>query len=438
MLISIFLRVFYILEIITSFFLFLISFFSKKLKERLKFELMNRAESAWGDQSVAFEFSSEGEFEYLRPLIDRKLKQNRQVVLIYSSPSVEERAKAYRDKKPELIQLFRLDLLGRWKLFSKYRFENRVMSLEFIQGRYDFFAFLLLWGHQRKRRSTLVGLSLVKNYHERSRLLRFKIQVLQTVYSKIYLLGKRDLDLLREMNIHGVNEEQIFNPRFNQIYDRALASKIVLKKHIPGWEYLSKLMDSHRLNQRLIFGSMWDSEVDLINDKIIEENGHSRLFISIVPHHIDAYSIELFKQKLAHKTELYIIFESTSKTEMDNFVRQYLERGGVFIFAIKGVLCELYSYHGLSYVGGGFGKGIHSVLEPIVSGCLCLCGPKVRKSPEFYFVQSHFPDKIVKLDTQNRFYDYFCKLASSVTSPGNLNNDLDSEYAKNNRIIELI
>jgi 3-deoxy-D-manno-octulosonic-acid transferase len=48
----------------------------------------------------------------------------------------------------------------------------------------------------------------------------------------------------------------------------------------------------------------------------------------------------------------------------------------------SGILADLYRVGGMAFVGGGFGKGVHSVLEPMTCGLPVLCGPKIVVSHE--------------------------------------------------------
>lgn len=47
-----------------------------------------------------------------------------------------------------------------------------------------------------------------------------------------------------------------------------------------------------------------------------------------------------------------------------------------------GVLADLYSVGRMAYVGGGFGRGVHSVLEPMANGSPVVCGPNIGVSHE--------------------------------------------------------
>jgi 3-deoxy-D-manno-octulosonic-acid transferase len=52
----------------------------------------------------------------------------------------------------------------------------------------------------------------------------------------------------------------------------------------------------------------------------------------------------------------------------------------VIIVDRTGILSALYRVGSLAYVGGGFGAGVHSVLEPAAYGIPVLCGPRIERS----------------------------------------------------------
>ena len=57
-------------------------------------------------------------------------------------------------------------------------------------------------------------------------------------------------------------------------------------------------------------------------------------------------------------------------------------KDGIVLVDRMGLLARLYRYGDIAYVGGGFGDGIHSLLEPAAWGCPVICGPLHTKFPE--------------------------------------------------------
>ena len=47
-----------------------------------------------------------------------------------------------------------------------------------------------------------------------------------------------------------------------------------------------------------------------------------------------------------------------------------------------GDLAHLYAMGDIAYVGGGFGAGIHNILEPIAHGIPVIIGPRFQKFSE--------------------------------------------------------
>jgi 3-deoxy-D-manno-octulosonic-acid transferase len=54
----------------------------------------------------------------------------------------------------------------------------------------------------------------------------------------------------------------------------------------------------------------------------------------------------------------------------------------VLLVDVFGVLANLYALGRIAYVGGGFGSGVHSVLEPSAHGCVVLFGPRYLNQVE--------------------------------------------------------
>jgi 3-deoxy-D-manno-octulosonic-acid transferase len=81
---------------------------------------------------------------------------------------------------------------------------------------------------------------------------------------------------------------------------------------------------------------------------------------------------------------LWVVPHSLTDSNLEE-IKFYLDRavpGRYVLVAELGILLELYSIANWVWVGGGFGKGIHSTQEPSVYGVPVACGPK--KIEQFY------------------------------------------------------
>ena len=54
----------------------------------------------------------------------------------------------------------------------------------------------------------------------------------------------------------------------------------------------------------------------------------------------------------------------------------------VLIIDNIGLLSNIYQYGKLAYIGGGFGGGIHNILEPAAHGIRIITGPNIRRFRE--------------------------------------------------------
>jgi len=101
----------------------------------------------------------------------------------------------------------------------------------------------------------------------------------------------------------------------------------------------------------------------------------------------------------------------------------------VLIIDNIGMLSGLYKYGEIAYVGGGFGNGIHNILEPATFGIPILFGPafsKFQEAVDLVKLGAAFPVKNYKELKNNldQLIDTPEKLAKSGEIAGN--------YVKNN------
>lgn len=119
----------------------------------------------------------------------------------------------------------------------------------------------------------------------------------------------------------------------------------------------------------LVAGSTWPADEDLLVE-YISKTSHGMKFI-MAPH-------EISRNHISHLTALlknrHIIFSEYNKERAND--KQ------VLIIDNVGMLSSLYRYGHCAYVGGGFGKGIHNILEAAVYGIPVVFGPNYHKSRE--------------------------------------------------------
>lgn len=127
-----------------------------------------------------------------------------------------------------------------------------------------------------------------------------------------------------------------------------------------------------------ILGSVWPEDLAIWKDAISKAPGT----IWIVPHRVDPASIEEILKQLSLWKEAGGPPLRTSLISEDSEAN--LRRAARLIVVDEmGFLSELYGAADWAYVGGGFGQGLHSVIEPAIAGLPIVAGPhRAREFPE--------------------------------------------------------
>lgn len=119
----------------------------------------------------------------------------------------------------------------------------------------------------------------------------------------------------------------------------------------------------------ILAGSSWPADEDILT-KFINDSGTGIKFI-IAPHEIHKEHIESIMQKLKVQSVLY------SELSHENLIDKK-----VLIIDCIGILLHLYQYSSFAYIGGGFGKSIHNILEAATFGKPVIFGPNFGKFRE--------------------------------------------------------
>jgi len=114
----------------------------------------------------------------------------------------------------------------------------------------------------------------------------------------------------------------------------------------------------------IICGSTWPKD-EAILAKYIKENSNYNYIIA--PHELQHISA-LQKQTDA------LLFSKANNTNISS--------SNVLIIDSIGILSNIYQYGKLAYIGGGFGVGIHNILEGVAFGLPVVFGPNYQKFNE--------------------------------------------------------
>jgi 3-deoxy-D-manno-octulosonic-acid transferase len=310
-----------------------------KLKEKLK----------PGDQVVWMHCASLGEFEQGRPVLEAmKLKNpGLKVVLTFFSPSGYEVRKEYAGADivcylppdtPRNASRF-IDLVNPgFVIFVKYEFWNNYISKLYSKN----IPLFLISAIFRP------GQHFFKWYGSffRAMLAKFKM---------IFVQDKASLALLASIGMD--NAMLSGDSRFDRVVQIAGAAK-----DIPA-------LDDFRGNEKLFLaGSSWKPDEEIIAAYINSYPGSMKWVFA--PHEIDPANIErlekLFKVKCVR-------FSEFNEESVD---------ARVLIIDNIGMLSSAYRYAYIAEIGGGFGKGIHNILEPACWGIPVIFGPDHTKYKE--------------------------------------------------------
>lgn len=120
--------------------------------------------------------------------------------------------------------------------------------------------------------------------------------------------------------------------------------------------------------QTIVAGSTWPEDEVLLQRYVAT---HPNVQLVLVPHELSA----------AHMHYIFNLFEG-------RFVRytqatpQNLTVSRVLLVDTMGLLSSIYRFAQVAYVGGGFGEGIHNIVEPAVYGLPVIFGPRHEKFRE--------------------------------------------------------
>ena len=127
----------------------------------------------------------------------------------------------------------------------------------------------------------------------------------------------------------------------------------------------------------LVAGSTWPPDEDVLLSAWARVKGAKKLVI--VPHEPDEAHLFRLEKELRRRGLSYVRFSDLGPAESS---------AEVLIVNRRGFLAEIYGIGDLAYVGGGFGRHIHSIVEPIAHGKLVAFGPRFQRSPEAFTLRA--------------------------------------------------
>ncbi len=347
----------------------------------------------------AFEVSSEGELEQIRPLLKKAVALKKIVEIIFASESVERKCLDLYNENSELIRVIRLPLL----LYPFISIKRWLSSKTLIFCRYDFYPELILLGPKKK----MVVLSATLKGHieeiKSSKIKRWYYKNLYKMFDYIVAASKGDVERFRLL---GIDSPVSYDFRVERIKERVDLAENKIKNY-PFGTQLNQLFTKFSRNQRVIIGNAWPIEILSLTDKMLSEIVSGRLLLFIAPHKLGAESVNelmaTIAAKIGNDIELITIDKLGNVSTIDPSKKQ------IFLILTPAILCEMYSFFGHALIGGGFGRSVHSVFEPFFAGCYCYMGKKTFRSTEYDLASNHSPERVRVLDEPAEFYKSLIK-----------------------------
>lgn len=295
--------------------------------------------------------ASLGEFEQGRPVIER-LKQHypdAAVILSFFSPSGYEIRKDYRGA--DLVTYLPLD----GALHAK-RWVEVIQPDLVVFVKYEFWFYYLKTLAGRKVPTLLISSIFRKNSVFFQWYGGLHRQML-SFFHHLFVQNRESLELLKR--IGAADKTTVAgDSRFDRVAQ--IASQFTPLPIIESFTSGAKT---------IVAGSTWPPD-EILLEKMYRNAPQLNLIIA--PHEIGSGHIAGL-QELFPDAMLY----SALKDQPDLVLNKR-----VLIIDNIGMLSKLYHYASITYVGGGFGKGIHNTLEAAVHGKPVLFGPNYQKFQE--------------------------------------------------------
>lgn len=341
---------------------------------------------------IWFHCSSLGEFEQGRPVIEkiRESEPGKKILLTFYSPSGFDIRKNYEGAD----HVFYLPLDTR-------RNAERFLSLATIKKayfiKYEYWYHFISSLHRRG-----IPVYLVSGIF-RGEQVFFKwygtwfLKMLRK-FDHLFVQQEDSRELLASAGIDNVTVTG--DTRFDRVYD--LVQKVRPDQRFQEFRGDAKL---------IVAGSTWPADEEIILRYINESDSTCKWILA--PHEIHEQAIRKLSEQINHRTQIY--------TELDE---KELDNTRVLLIDTIGLLSSLYQYADITYIGGGFGKGIHNTLEAATFGKPVMFGPnyhKFQEAKDLARLKAAFPVE--------GFDDFRSELNRLLTQPGLLTTSGESAAA---------
>lgn len=302
------------------------------------------------DTHVWFHCASLGEFEQGRPVIERFRKEHPEmkIVLTFFSPSGFQVRKDYNGA--DYVFYMPLDTPRNARRFVAY-----------LQPRLAVFVKYEYWFNHlnalHEQNIPVVFISAI--FRKEQMFFRwwgawFRSQLKKITY--FFLQDKASRELLYSIGVR--NAVISGDTRFDRVCQ--------VRNNPASFPKVERFVQGSII---VMGGSTWPADEQLLAHFIARK--HQGLKFILVPHEIDPEKIRKLEAQLEGPVVKY-----------SEYNEEAFKEARVLIVDQVGMLSSLYQYASLALIGGGFGKGIHNILEAAAYGMPVIFGPNYHKFAE--------------------------------------------------------
>ena len=324
------------------------SFFDNKANDIIKGQrdLIKKIKKETKDHNniVHFHASSLGEFEQGKSVIKEYKKKypNHKILLTFYSPS------GYNIIKNSPIADWVFYLPHDTKKNAIF-FSEVIKPIKVIFIKYEFWFNYIIEYNKQNIPIYFISTTFRKNQYFFKWYGKWFAKQLRKV-NQFYVQSTTTIELLKSIKITqatvcGDSRFDTVIENSNQEYKNEIIEKFCNKKKV------------------LVAGSTWEKDEEILNN--ICELLNYKLIIA--PHEMNSIS------ELKKLPNSILLSESSSSN---------ISTKNILIIDQIGILSKIYKYANITYVGGGFGKGIHNTLEAAVYNKGVIIGPNYHKFEE--------------------------------------------------------
>ncbi len=303
--------------------------------------------------------ASVGEFEQVRPLIERLRREHPdiKIVVTFFSPSGYEARKNYS----QVDAVVYLPFATRRKA---KRFLDVLQPSMALFVKYEFWPAYLR--ELKKRDIPTYSISAI--FRPTQRFFHWygkgALRLLHC-FTHIFVQDEASRRLLAE---HGVHDCSVAgDTRFDRVNEVLIATR----EH-PEGRLLPIAQFVENAGRVVVAGSTWPEDEELLTQWCNEVAAFNDAKLILVPHEINEEHLhdifQRFKGRFVKYSDISAMPSNLSRVNI-------LRRAKVMVIDAIGLLSSTYQFGHVAYIGGGFGEGIHNTIEAAVYGVPVVFGP---------------------------------------------------------------